>query len=212
MMGKTETHLNERFVDAVRYAARVHSDQRRKGTEIPYLGHLLAVASLVIDAGGTEDEAVAALLHDAAEDQGGQRRLEEIRTHFGSRVADIVGSCSDSLEEDPREKAPWRERKQRYIAQLAADDDISVYLVSAADKLHNARSMLDDYRVVGERLWSRFSRDGGRDRIIWNYRQLIEVYSGGPADPRRASIVRRLTDVVDALETESAQGEESAHD
>jgi len=211
-MDATETHLTDRFLDAVRYAARVHSGQRRKGTKIPYLGHLLAVASLVIDAGGTEDESIAALLHDAAEDQGGRRRLEDIQTHFGSRVAGIVESCSDSLEEDPKKKAPWRERKQHYIDRLAADDDVSVYLISAADKLHNARSMLDDYRVVGEGLWSRFSRDGGRDRIIWNYRQLISVYSGEPGDPRRASIVRRLTDVVDALETESARGEESAHD
>ena len=211
-MDEAGTRLTDRFLDAVRYAARVHADQRRKGTKIPYLSHLLAVASLVIDAGGTEDEATAALLHDAAEDQGGRRRLEEIRTHFGSRVADIVKSCSDSLEEDPQEKAPWRERKQRYIEQLAADGDISVHLISAADKLHNARSMLDDYRVVGERLWSRFSRDGGRDRIIWNYRQLIGVYMGGPHDPRRTSIVRRLTDVVDDLEAESTRGEESAHD
>jgi (p)ppGpp synthase/HD superfamily hydrolase len=212
MMNEAETHLTDRFLDAVRYAARVHSGQPRKGTHIPYLGHLLAVASLVIDAGGTEDEAIAALLHDAAEDQGGRRRLEDIRTHFGSRVADIVESCSDSLEEDPKKKAPWRERKQHYIDHLAAEDDISTYLISSADKLHNARSMLDDYRVVGDRLWSRFSRDGGRDRIVWNYRQLIGVYNAGPADPRRSSIVRRLTDVVDALETESAHGEESAHD
>lgn len=212
MMDETGTRLTDRFLDAVRYAALVHADQRRKGTKIPYLGHLLAVASLVIDAGGTEDEAIAALLHDAAEDQGGRRRLEDIRTHFGPRVADIVESCSDSLEEDPTEKAPWRERKQRYIDQLAADDDVSVYLISAADKLHNARSMLDDYRVVGDRLWSRFSRDGGRDRIIWNYRQLIGVYGGGPGDPRRTSIVRRLTDVVDALESESERSEESVHD
>ena len=212
MMDATGTRLSDRFLDAVRYAALVHADQRRKDTNIPYLGHLLAVASLLIDAGGTEDEAIAALLHDAAEDQGGRRRLEEIRTHFGSRVADIVESCSDSLEEDPKEKAPWRERKQRYIEQLAADGDVSVYLISAADKLHNARSMLDDYRVVGDRLWSRFSRDGGRDRIIWNYRQLIGVYNGEPADPRRMSIVRRLTEVVDALETESELSEESAHD
>jgi len=196
----------------VRYAARVHLDQRRKGTSIPYLGHLLAVASLVIDAGGTEDEAIAAILHDAAEDQGGSRRLAEIRTHFGQRVADIVESCSDSLEEDPKKKAPWRERKQRYIEHLAADQDISAYLISAADKLHNARSMLDDYRIVGDLLWSRFSRDGGRDRIIWNFRQLIGVYDAGLSDPRRAMIVRRLTDVVDALETESAPAQESAHD
>ena len=212
MMDKTQTRLTDRFLDAVRYAARVHAGQRRKGTNIPYLGHLLAVASLVIDAGATEDEAIAALLHDAPEDQGGRRRLEEIRTHFGSQVAGIVESCSDSLEEDPKEKAPWRERKQRYIDQLAEDDDPSAYLISAADKLHNARSMLDDYRVVGDALWSRFSSDGGRDRIIWNFRQLIRVYIDGPTDPRRATIVRRLTDVVDELETESARGEESAHE
>lgn len=211
-MDEIAPRLTDRFLDAVRYAARVHADQRRKGTTIPYLSHLFAVASLVIDAGGSEDEAIAAILHDAAEDQGGPKRLDEIQTHFGSRVAAIVASCSDSLEEDPKNKAPWRERKQRYIEQLAAEDDISAYLISAADKLHNARSMLDDYRVVGDRLWSRFSRDGGRDRIIWNFRQLIGVYAAGTSDPRRTTIVRRLTDVVDALEAESAPAEESAHD
>lgn len=199
-----ENPLTERFLDAVRCAAAVHGSQRRKGTTVPYLSHLLAVASLVIDAGGTEDEAIAALLHDAAEDQGGTARLEDIRLRFGRRVADIVEACSDSLEEDPTNKAPWRERKQRYIEQLAADDDKSVYLVSAADKLHNARAMLDDFRLVGDGLWGRFSRDGGRDRIIWNYRQLIRVYNAGPADARRRTIVRRLTDVVDALDAESA--------
>ena len=196
--------LTDRFLDAVRCAAAVHAKQFRKGTAIPYVSHLLAVASLVIDAGGTEDEAIAALLHDAAEDQGGTTRLEDIRMRFGKRVADVVELCSDSLEEDPKNKAPWRERKQRYIDQLAAVGDRSVYLISAADKLHNARSMLDDYRVVGDSLWARFSRDGGRDRIIWNYRQLIGVYNTGPVDARRRTIVRRLTDVVDALDAESA--------
>jgi GTP pyrophosphokinase len=167
---------------------------------VPYVGHLLGVASLVIDACGSEDEAIAALLHDAAEDQGGPKRLEDIRTRFGNRVAVIVEGCSDSLVEDPRAKAPWLQRKRAYIAHLRANTDPSVHLISAADKLHNAESMLSDFRVVGDALWGRFSPDGGRDRIIWNFRELIDAYRHGPIDARRDPIVRRLADVVDRLE------------
>lgn len=201
------TPLTDRFVDSVRYAAVVHGKQRRKGTDIPYLGHLLGVASLVIDAGGTEDEAVGAMLHDAPEDQGGVQRLEDIRMRFGKRIADIVEACSDALEADPKDKGPWLERKKRYQDHLRECSDKSVFLISAADKLHNARSMLDDYRVVGDALWERFSRDGGRDRIIWNFRQLLEIYAAGPVDIRRRTIVRRLTDVVDELDRESRSAE-----
>jgi len=195
--------LTDRFLDAVRYATVVHRHQRRKGSKVPYVGHLLGVASLVIDAGASEDEAIAALLHDAAEDQGGAKRLEDIRTRFGQRVASIVEACSDSLAEDPRAKAPWVERKRRYVAHLLSNGDASVHLVSAADKLHNAQSMLSDFRQVGDALWTRFSPDGGRDRIIVNYRELIDAYRQGPTDHRRDAIVRRLSDTVDRLEAES---------
>ena len=199
-----ENTLTDRFLDALRYATVVHRDQRRKGSRVPYVGHLLGVASLVIDAGGTEDEAIAALLHDAAEDQGGPRRLEDIRTRFGNRVAGIIEACSDSLVEDPRAKAPWLMRKQDYIAHLRANTDKSVYLISASDKLHNAEAMLSDFRVVGDALWGRFSPDGGRERILWNFRELIDAYRHGPLDARRDPIVRRLADVVDRLDAETS--------
>jgi len=197
--------LTDRFLDALRYATVVHRDQRRKGSMVPYVGHLLGVASLVIDAGGTEVEAIAALLHDAPEDRGGVSRLEDIRTRFGSRVAAIIESCSDSLAEDPREKAPWQERKRAYIAHLRANGDVSVYLVSASDKLHNAQAMLSDFHGAGPALWARFSPDGGRDRIISNFRQLIEAYEEGPSDKRREPIVRRLVKAVDELEAVSSR-------
>lgn len=198
--------LTDRFLDAVRCAALVHADQRRKGSGVPYLGHLLGVASLVVDAGGTEDEAIAAMLHDAPEDRGGRRELEDIRTRFGNRVADIVEACSDSLAEDPSKKAPWRQRKQEYIEHLRANADKSVYLISAADKLHNAEAMLSDYREVGDQLWSRFNPDGGRDGILRNYRELIATYRQGPEDRRREPIVRRLVDTVDLLAAETNGG------
>jgi len=196
--------ITDRFVDAVRCATALHARQERKGTSVPYIGHLLAVAGLVIDAGGSEDEAIAAILHDAPEDQGGASIVEEIRTRFGSRVAEIVVACSDSLEADPRAKQPWLERKQAYIDHLRVVGDRSVYLISAADKLHNAQSMLDDYRVVRDKLWGRFNPGGGRDRIIWNYRELIKIYEGQPQDDRRTQIVRRLKESVDSLDAESA--------
>ena len=199
-----ENTLTDRFLDALRYATVAHRDQRRKGSRVPYVGHLLGVASLVIDAGGTEDEAIGALLHDAPEDCGGVARLEDIRTRFGNRVALIIEACSDSLAADPRAKAPWLKRKQDYIAHLRANTDKSVYLISSADKLHNAEAMLSDFRVVGNALWGRFNPDGGRDRIVWNYRELIDAYKNGPADHRRDSIVQRLQEAVDRLDLETA--------
>ena len=130
-----------------------HRDQRRKGTEIPYIGHLLGVCSLVIEDGGTEDEAIAALLHDAAEDQGGEQTLERIRAEFGDHVAEIVRACSDTLE-DP--KPPWRTRKEAYLAHLD-EQPAPVLRVSLADKLFNARAILRDYLSVGDELWQRFN-------------------------------------------------------
>ncbi len=161
--------LTDRFSDALRYAADVHRTQLRKGTAIPYVSHLLAVCSLVLEDGGGEDEAIAALLHDAVEDQGGRGRLEEIRRRFGDHVAHIVDGCTDA-EAIP--KPPWRERKERYIAHLRSASP-EVLRVSAADKVHNARAILADYRVLGEPLWERFN--GGRDGTLWYYRTLASV-------------------------------------
>jgi len=161
--------LDDRFMRAAAKAAEVHRDQMRKGTEIPYFAHLLAVCALVLQDGGTEDEAIAALLHDAAEDQGGEAMLEEIEAEFGSDVSEIVAECSDTFESP---KPPWRARKERYIAHLPQASR-SALRVSVADKLDNARAILIDYRCLGEDLWARF--DPAAD-VPWYYRSLIDAY------------------------------------
>ena len=163
--------LGSRFDDAPTFATKAHREQRRKGPkQIPYMGHLLGVCSLVIEDGGDEDEAIAALLHDAVEDQGGEPMFAEIRARFGDRVADIVLACSDSTEE---EKEPWRERKESYLAALPAKSP-GALRVSLADKLFNARSILRDFLDVGPDVWSRFN--AGRDGQLWYYRQLADRF------------------------------------
>jgi (p)ppGpp synthase/HD superfamily hydrolase len=163
--------LSEKFHHALTYAAVKHHRQTRKGGDTPYIGHLLSVAGLVIEAGGTEAQAIAALLHDAAEDQGGKETLLEIRERFGSDVERIVEECSDTFE-DP--KPPWRERKTSYIGHLkdASDDTI---LVSLADKVDNTRAILRDFRGSGSQLWQRFSVKDPNDHL-WYYRSLLDVY------------------------------------
>ena len=156
----------ERFASALVFAARVHRDQRRKGTGIPYIAHVLGVASIALEYGATEDEAIGALLHDAVEDGGGEAMLAEIREQFGDAVSDIVLGCSDSLVENPAEKRPWLERKEAYVSHVA-EATASVCLVSSADKLHNVRAILRDYRAGGEAVWARFN--GGRDGTLWYY-------------------------------------------
>src|SRR5881227_3632367 len=143
--------LSTRFEDALTFATRLHADQTRKGTSIPYISHLLAVTSIVLEQGGNEDEAIAALLHDAIEDQGGAPTREEIRRRFGDTVVAIVDGCTDT---EVMPKPPWRERKEAYIAHIR-EASTAVRLVSAADKLHNARAVLADYRVLGDALWQR---------------------------------------------------------
>lgn len=175
--------LSTRLSEAFAFAAQLHRGQLRNGTRIPYLSHLMATAALVLEHGGGEEETIAALLHDSVEDQGHLYRggavalRGEIERRFGRAVALIVDGCSDS---DSYPKAPWRERKEAYIAHLA-EAPPAVLLVSAADKLHNARAILGDYRSLGERLWERFSAD--RTRVLWYYRSLVEAFrrAGAPA-------------------------------
>lgn len=162
--------LSARFDEALVFASRLHAKQVRKGSGIPYISHLLAVTALVLEYGGGEDEAIAALLHDAIEDQGGDATRQEIRHRFGEVVVEIVNGCSDT---DRSPKPPWRDRKEAYIAHLHAATP-SILLVSAADKLHNVRSILNDYRVVGEELWQRFK--AGKQGTLWYYRSLLEIY------------------------------------
>ncbi len=182
--------LTARFTRAVAYAARLHARQKRKGTERPYLAHLLGVASIVLEHGGDEDTAIAALLHDAVEDQGGQPRLSEIRRKFGARVARIVDGCTDAYTVP---KPPWRERKQKYLQHLP-HASAEVHLVSAADKLHNVREILADYRQVGDALWSRFQ--GGKEGTLWYYRALVGAFRSTGATP----LVEELDRVVAELE------------
>jgi GTP pyrophosphokinase len=160
------------FESALKYASRLHAKQTRKGSGAPYISHLLAVAAIALEHGATEKEAIAALLHDAVEDQGGQETLDEIRRRYGKRVARIVAACSDT---DQSPKPPWRERKEAYVERLRSEP-YSVRLVVAADKLHNARHLLSSYRVQGEDLWSRFN--GGRDGTLWYYRAVADALAG----------------------------------
>ena len=165
--------LGERFTEAFAYAARLHAAQRRKAKETPYLAHLMAVSSMVLECGGDEDEAMAALLHDAAEDQGGHAVLDVIGRRFGLRVAGIVAECSDSLVDDTVEtKRPWQERKEEFLARLV-DASPGCRLVTACDKLHNLTDVLADYEVVGEDLWPGFS--GGREGSAWYYREIARI-------------------------------------
>jgi len=185
----------EKFEDALCYASELHKDQVRKGTGTPYITHLLAVASIVGENGGTEDEVVAALLHDGPEDQGAEATLDVIRARFGNEVAEIVDGCTDTYE-DP--KPPWFERKERYLDHLAGAP-ASVRLVSSADKLHNARAVLSDYRVLGEDLWTRFN--GGKEGTLWYYRAIVDTLQGG------GTIVEELDRVITDLENLSAKHE-----
>jgi (p)ppGpp synthase/HD superfamily hydrolase len=187
--------FGEAFDRALAYAADLHRADVRKGSGIPYIGHLLGVCALVIEDGGGETEAVAALLHDAAEDHGGAARLEEIRASFGDEVAAIVRGCSDSLEADPNRKAEWRERKSGYVRHLRDETNPGALRVSLADKVHNMRTILADYRVLGDPFWSRFKR--GPDDQLWYYRALIEAYrEHGVTSPLLGELDRAVAELA----------------
>lgn len=163
--------LTNRFEEALVYATKLHARQTRKRAGTPYIAHLLSVTALVLESGGGEDEAIAALLHDAVEDQGGQKTLEEIRRRFGENVAEIVLSCTDAYSFP---KPPWQERKESYIDHLKEASHES-RRVSLADKLHNARSILRDLRLEGDKTWEKFN--GGKDGTLWYYRTLLDVFT-----------------------------------
>ncbi len=187
--------LTQRFEEALVYAARTHSEQLRKAGEIPYISHLLAVTAIVLEHGGNEDEAIGALLHDAVEDQGGHPQLEAIRARFGENVAGIVEGCTDAFVVP---KPPWRERKERYIAHLATASR-SGCLVSAADKLHNARAIVLDIRDHGDEIWKRFN--GGREGTLWYYREVTAALRGRAPD----ALVDELGRTVSELERLAAR-------
>jgi GTP pyrophosphokinase len=164
--------LGPRFTAALAFASELHGSQVRKGTEIPYVSHLMAVTALVLENGGDEDQAIAAILHDSVEDQGEFLTIERIRERFGVRVAEIVDACMDA---DELPKPPWRERKEAYIASIQHKSDDAV-LVSLSDQVHNARSILSDYKYVGENLWNRFR--GGGEGTLWYYRESVNAFRG----------------------------------
>ncbi|HYT73673.1 MAG TPA: HD domain-containing protein [Vicinamibacterales bacterium] len=181
--------LTRRFDEAVAYAHAIHAEQTRKVSGAPYIGHLLGVSSIVIDDGGTEDEAIAALLHDAAEDQGGRGRLDDIRSKFGEAVAKIVEDCTDSWTTP---KKPWAERKKQYV-EHARSLAASSLRVSAADKVHNAYAILRGLKTAGEAVWERFNATP--DDILAYYQSLVRSYrdaGGGPLVEELDRIVRGI--------------------
>jgi len=181
--------LSARFSAALVYAAALHAEQRRKASGVPYIAHLLGVAAIALEYGAGENEAIAALLHDAIEDQGGAATREEIRRRFGPEVVVIVDGCTDS---DTTPKPPWRQRKEAYVAHLAGAS-AAVRLVAAADKLHNARSILSDYRVHGEALWQRFR--GGRAGTLWYYRAVVEALRQAGTNPLVEELARAVGEI-----------------
>jgi GTP pyrophosphokinase len=191
--------LSPRFNEALLWAAELHADQTRKVSGAPYLSHLLRVAGMALEFGADEDEAIAALLHDAVEDQGGAPTGEEIHRRFGSRVAQIVDGCTDT---DQHPKPPWRARKEAYLARLA-EASPSVRLVAACDKLDNVRAILAAHRVRGEDLWSLFR--GGREGTLWYYVRVVEILRAAGDSP----LVEELSRAVGELQQRIGSGQKA---
>jgi (p)ppGpp synthase/HD superfamily hydrolase len=192
--------ISERFQEALVLATRLHEGQYRKGTDIPYIAHPLAVCSLVLENGGNEDQAIAALLHDAIEDQGDKIGLEEIQERFGPMVAAIVDGCTDATSFP---KPPWRERKEAYLAHLR-QATAAERLVAVADKLHNARTILSDHRQLGEAVWKRFT--GGKEGTLWYYRGLVKAFRSIEA----TRLVDELERVVSTIEGRAGRSEDAS--
>ena len=169
-MKEQQINFNSKFNDALSYTFNLHSKQNRKGTLIPYISHLMTVSSLVMEHGGDQDQAIAGLLHDAVEDQGGQKTLNEIRIIFGDNVANIVSDCTDTWEEP---KPPWKSRKLEYLKSLSLKQNTSL-LVSLADKTHNAESILFDKLEIGDEIWDRFTPPF--EETKWYYRSLSDIF------------------------------------
>jgi (p)ppGpp synthase/HD superfamily hydrolase len=183
------TSLGPRFEKALSYAVQTHASQKKKASDTPYLAHLMTVTALVLEDGGSEDEAIAALLHDAVEDQGGRPRLDDIRVRFGETVARIVEGCTDSFETP---KAPWAERKRAYVAH-AAHIDRATLRVSAADKVANVTAIMRDRRRVGESVWARFN--ASREEVIWYYSALVDAFRAAGGGPLVDELARLVADL-----------------
>jgi HD domain-containing protein len=194
--------LTERFLAAVALAEQIHGHERRKGTEIPYLAHLLVVTGLVIEDGGDEDQAIAAMLHDAVEDGGGRAVLERIARSFGARVAQIVEGCSDSVDVDPAQT--WIDRKRRYLAHLPEVTDDAILRVALADKVHNARSIVRDYREEGHVLWERFTQKTAREQL-WYYGGLLAFFERRRPGPLTEDLSRAVGELAWLVARDDAQ-------
>ncbi len=182
-----------RVCEALTLAALLHAEDPRKDTSIPYVSHLVAVAALVMEDGGDENDVIAALLHDAVEDQGGTATAEVIRKQFGDQVADVVIECSDAAPEEGQEKPPWHERKRRHLAGIVNMSEPALR-VTAADKLHNVQSTLFDVRRNGASVWDRFKT--GREGFVWYHREILAVLLQRTPGSRS---VQRLSQVLEEL-------------
>jgi hypothetical protein len=194
--------LTERFLAAVALASDAHGRDRRPGTEIPYLAHLFVVTGLVLEDGGDEDQAIAAMLHDAVEDGGGRPMLARIERSFGPRVAEIVEECSDELDGDPSQS--WIERKRRYLAHLPEVTDDAVLRVALADKVHNVRSIVRDYRQEGHRLWERFTQKTARQQL-WYYAGLLAFFEDRRPGPLTEDLRRAVAELAGLVARDEAQ-------
>lgn len=188
--------LGKRFQSALVFAAQGHARQNRKGTQVPYLAHLLAVASLVLEAGADEDTAIAALLHDMVEDQGGRWVYEEIRSRYGERVAAMVADCTDSFEIF---KPPWRSRKEAYLAHLRQLKDPGARLISLADKVHNARCLVADLKQEGVQTLRRFN--GGVEGTLWYYQSLAQIFRLDSPQQLSSELVDLVEQIQNLIET-----------
>ena len=184
-------NLSSRYEATLVMATQLHASQKRKGASIPYVSHLLAVSSLVLEHGGNENQAIAALLHDALEDQGVLSTLDKIRDGFGDVVADIVDHCTDAYE-DP--KPEWRIRKEEFVASIA-EKPLDATLVSCADKLHNARAILNDLRSLGDELWGRFT--DGKEGTLWYYQSPADAFDDTLGNSLSAELKRTVTEIKD---------------
>jgi len=189
MVATSPIQLTDRFASALVYATHLHANQVRKDGKVPYIAHLLSVAALVLEDGGTEDEAIAGLLHDAIEDQGGEHTRQEIRQRFGDGVTAIVDGCT---EPDTFPKSSWKTRKVGYIEQIRSAS-VSIRRVSLADKLHNARSLLVSLQQEGDIVWSRFN--AGKAQMLWFYNTLRDLYSSNAQDPLSQEFTRVMAEI-----------------
>jgi (p)ppGpp synthase/HD superfamily hydrolase len=196
--------LGDAFDQALALATDLHREHLRKGTSVPYVSHLMSVAALVLEDGGDEEEAIAALLHDALEDHGDRVTAGELEERFGARVRRLVEACTDTPEDFAGgEKPPWRERKERYLRHITSGE--TPLRVTMADKVHNARSILRDHREIGERIWDRFSAE--KDQTLWYYRELGRAYREAGA---QGFLIDEFERTVRELESRAASdGEES---